>query len=530
MSTFSTRKRRALGRVWGPALAGALAAGVAIAASELVAGVVRGTPSLVVAIGSLVISLQPPGAKDLMVNLFGTNDKLALNVAVVVVALVIAAAAGILAARRRSLGVAVFVAFGLLAGAAALRDPLAVAGARGRGRRGRGHGGRRRPARPPRARGRSSRPRTARTIRPPAVDSAEWTRRRFLIASAGTLGGVVVAGGAGRFLLDEEHADAVVSSSKIPAPLLALPPLAADQSLHDRGPDPDRRAERRLLQDRHDAPRPAGGPRHVEAGRQGHGRASPHVHLRRAPRDAALRAVRDDRLRQQPGRRPPGRATRCGPACASRTCSRRPASQPGATQIVGRSVDGFTVGFPTAWAMAPGREPMIARRHEPRAAAGRARLPGPPHRARPLRLRRRATKWLAEIELTTREAVDGYWIPLGWAKDAPILTQSRIDVPSDGATVRAGVVEIAGVAWAPDRGITAVEVRVDAGAWQAARISRPISSATWVQWTLPWTATPGTHTLEVRATDGTGDVQTDQRSDPAPDGARGHHQVLVNVA
>jgi DMSO/TMAO reductase YedYZ molybdopterin-dependent catalytic subunit len=203
--------------------------------------------------------------------------------------------------------------------------------------------------------------------------------------------------------------------------------------------------------------------------------------------------------------------------------------QPGATQIVGRSVDGFTVGFPTSWAMAPEREPMIA--------VGMNRQPLPANHGFPARLivpglygYVSATKWLAEIQLTTREAVDGYWVPLGWAKDGPILTQSRIDVPTDGASVPSGVVNIAGVAWAPDRGIARVEVRVDNGPWQAARISRPISSATWVQWTLPWTTTPGAHNLEVRATDGTGDVQTDQVSDPAPDGARGHHRILVMVA
>jgi hypothetical protein len=206
------RLPRVLDRVWRPALAGALAAGVAIAASELIAGVVRGAPSLVTAIGSLVISLQPPGAKDLLVNLFGTNDKLALNVAVVVVALVIAAAAGILAVRRRPLGVAVFVAFGILAGAAALRDPLAsqalavgtaaVAVAAGvvalLALLGLAAGAAASDGPDDRTVGRHT---------------PEWTRRRFLIASAGTLGGVVVAGGAGRFLLDEEHADAVVSSS-----------------------------------------------------------------------------------------------------------------------------------------------------------------------------------------------------------------------------------------------------------------------------------------------------------------------------
>ena len=64
-----------------------------------------------------------------------------------------------------------------------------------------------------------------------------------------------------------------------------------------------------------------------------------------------------------------------------------------------------------------------------------------------------ATKWLTNIQLTTLEGFDGYWVPLGWAKEAPILTQSRIDVPRGGASVAAGQQAVAGVAWAPDRGV-----------------------------------------------------------------------------
>jgi DMSO/TMAO reductase YedYZ molybdopterin-dependent catalytic subunit len=202
--------------------------------------------------------------------------------------------------------------------------------------------------------------------------------------------------------------------------------------------------------------------------------------------------------------------------------------QQGATQIIGRSVDGFTAGFPTDWAMAPEREPLIA--------VGMDRVPLPGAHGFPARLivpglygYVSATKWLSSIELTTREAVDGYWVPLGWDKDAPILTQSRIDVPSSGQRLPPGPLQVGGVAWAPDRGISAVEVRVDDGSWQAATIGRPISNATWVQWLLPWTASTGHHSIEVRATDDTGDVQTDQRTEPAPNGARGHHRISVDV-
>src|SRR2546428_6795888 len=55
------------------------------------------------------------------------------------------------------------------------------------------------------------------------------------------------------------------------------------------------------------------------------------------------------------------------------------------------------------------------------------------------------TTLFRSLELTTLEAVDGYWVPLGWAKEAPILTQSRIDVPRFGQSVPSGRVAVAGV-------------------------------------------------------------------------------------
>jgi DMSO/TMAO reductase YedYZ molybdopterin-dependent catalytic subunit len=200
--------------------------------------------------------------------------------------------------------------------------------------------------------------------------------------------------------------------------------------------------------------------------------------------------------------------------------------QPSATQLVGRSVDGWTAGMPTAWVMDPAREPMIALKMNDE--------PLPPAHGYPARLivpglygYVSATKWLTELELTTLESFDGCWVPLGWAKEAPILTQARIDTPR--GQVAAGTVPVAGIAWAPDRGIERVEVEVD-GTWHEARLSAPISDSTWVQWVYDWPATPGRHVLRVRATDGTGEPQTELRSPPAPDGARGWHTISVQVA
>jgi DMSO/TMAO reductase YedYZ molybdopterin-dependent catalytic subunit len=516
-ATRATRPARTIR----PAIAGVAAAAVAMAASELLAGLVAGAPSLIIAIGGQVIALQPPGAKELAVTLFGLNDKLALELGVVLGGAAVAAVAGILAERRFALGAAVFVAFGIVAAAVAASQPLtavslavATAGLAV-------------------AAGLMTLALLLGSVRGQPTSAADvvvtpdWSRRRFLIASAGTIGVAVVAGGVGRTLLDARHADGVVVTSRLPDPLRAVPPLAGDQSLSVAGitpivvPTPDfYRIDTALLVPRVDA----------ETWRlRVHGMVDRPLEL---GYDELLEFPLIEQyvtiacVSNRVGGNLVGNALWTG--VRLKDVLESAGVQDGATQIVGRSVDDFTAGFPTDWALADGREPMIA--------VGMDRQPLPAEHGFPARLivpglygYVSATKWLSSIELTTREAVDGYWVPLGWAKDAPILTQSRIDVPATGATIPAGPVEVAGVAWAPDRGISRVEVRIDEGAWESARQSVPISDATWVQWTQTWTATPGRHRIEVRATDGTGEVQTDERTDPAPDGARGHHRISVTV-
>ena len=147
-----------------------------------------------------------------------------------------------------------------------------------------------------------------------------------------------------------------------------------------------------------------------------------------------------------------------------------------------------------------------------------------------------ATKWLSEIELTRLEDFDGYWIPRGWAKEAPIKTQSRIDVPRVNA-IAAGLTPIAGVAWGGIRSISKVEVRItprgeDRNAnqeWLAAKLSDPLSQSSWRQWLVEWDARPGDYLIEVRATDGEGVTQTAEVAPPAPDGATGWHLKRVVV-
>jgi DMSO/TMAO reductase YedYZ molybdopterin-dependent catalytic subunit len=140
-----------------------------------------------------------------------------------------------------------------------------------------------------------------------------------------------------------------------------------------------------------------------------------------------------------------------------------------------------------------------------------------------------ATKWLTEIELTTFADFDHYWLRRGWAQKAPIKLMSRIDRPRGLAMVPAGVVPIAGVAWAQTIGIQAVEVQIDKGGWQTAELAEAPSNDTWRQWVFRWNATPGRHSITVRATDKNGAIQTSERTEPIPDGAAGHHQIIVIV-
>ena len=199
---------------------------------------------------------------------------------------------------------------------------------------------------------------------------------------------------------------------------------------------------------------------------------------------------------------------------------------PAASQIVSHSTDGFTAGMPTAVAL-DGRTSLVAY-----AMNGQ---PLPERHGFPARLivsglygYVSATKWLNRIELTTMEATDGYWIPRGWAKEAPVKIASRIDVPGRG-DITSGTTPIAGVAWAPSTGIAAVEVSINESAWLTCELGRVSSDDTWVQWRYLWAATPGTHTIAVRAIGSDGEVQTDQVAAVAPDGATGHHRRRVNV-
>ncbi len=204
--------------------------------------------------------------------------------------------------------------------------------------------------------------------------------------------------------------------------------------------------------------------------------------------------------------------------------------KPQATQIASRSVDGWSCGFPTEAAF-DGRTALVA--------VGMNGEALPIAHGFPARLvvsglygYVSATKWIKEIELTTIEDFDGYWIPRGWSKLGPVKTQSRVDTPSRGTELVLGEeIAIGGVAWAPNTGIEKVEVQTDEGQWREATLGESLGEDAWRQWYLPWTPTkPGRQFIRVRATDSDGETQTSDMTPPAPNGASGWHEVPVIVA
>ena len=524
------------------AVAGLVASAAALATGELVAGLVRGIPSPVAAVGSAVIDLAPPGSKELVVSLFGTNDKTALLVLVTVVVLAVGAGIGLFARRGLVAAGALVVVLVGVGGLASLRDTSAqgtlvatavaleagvglqvlvtlLAAAR--------------PRMPVIAPSGGSASAVASPTMPPVA------RRGFLLR-AGALGALaVVGGGVGRVLVTGRANAAAggggsgaggtggVTIPQAVDPAGTLPP---DASIDLPGITPvvmpnDRfyRIDTALITPSVDLPTWS-----VRV----FGMVDKEVSLTfdelvRMP--LIERYVTISCVSNQVGGDLVGNAKWTGVRLLDVLALA--GVQAGATQVVPRSVDGWTAGFPTAWLHDPAhpRDAMIAVKMND--------VPLPVEHGYPARLivpglygYVSATKWLKELELTTLEAFDAYWVPRGWAKEAPILTQSRIDLPRDGARAAAGPVAVGGVAWAPDRGISRVELSVDGGAWQAATLATEISASTWVLWKWSWQATPGDHVLEVRATDGTGTVQTADSTPPNPDGARGHHRISVSVA
>jgi DMSO/TMAO reductase YedYZ molybdopterin-dependent catalytic subunit len=199
-----------------------------------------------------------------------------------------------------------------------------------------------------------------------------------------------------------------------------------------------------------------------------------------------------------------------------------------AEQILSTAYDGFTISTPLAVAM-DGRDAMVAIGMNgealPRAHGFPARLITPG-----LYGFVGATKWLSRLTLTTYDDEQAYWTDRKWATDAPIKVESRIDTPKGLSNIKSGKTVIGGVAWAQQRGVGRVEVRIDGGPWQVAKLGPDVGVDYWRQWYLLWDAAPGPHQLAVRATTVDGETQTAARVTVFPDGATGIQEILVTAA
>jgi hypothetical protein len=117
----------------------------------------------------------------------------------------------------------------------------------------------------------------------------------------------------------------------------------------------------------------------------------------------------------------------------------------------------------------------------------------------------------------------------GWLADGTIQAASRIDVPGKGAELSAGTIGVGGRAWTQIGGVKSVEVKVDDGAWQQAKLADPIDDNTWRLWSYTWNAKPGDHTLSVRMTSSDGSRQSETAHGVYPGAASGLHSISVHV-
>jgi DMSO/TMAO reductase YedYZ molybdopterin-dependent catalytic subunit len=548
-----------IARVGRGMMAGLLAAAVALGIGQLVAGIVAPDGSPVVAVGEASIGLTPPPVREFAISTFGSHDKVVLVSGILVVLAIFAAIVGMLAMRRLwygMAGLALFMALGLsaalsrptasagyalptLAGAAAAAIALALLVR----------------AAPPAAEISSTAaepaeqeslpdwsaplddeeaPAAASRQQPPGAIASRPAyspappRRRFLATGVTVAGTAAVAGLAGRLLAERTSVSQAQASLRLPAPTHPAPRLPAGYNLPVPGlssfitPDGSfYRVDTAIV-----LPEVAPSSWQLRV----HGMVAREItinfhQLIRRPLTADYITLTC--VSNPVGGPYVGNALWLGASLAS--LLREAGIRAGAEQLLCTSVDGFTSGTPVQTVL-DGRDAMLA------VAMNGTALPV--EHGFPVRMvvpglygYVSACKWITDINVTTW-ADYAYWSQpeQGWAQQAPIKTESRIDVPSGGSTLKTGRTPVAGVAWAQHKGIAAVEVRVDSGPWNEARLSAVPDIDCWRQWVWDWDATPGTHLIEARATDATGYTQTAVQEPPPPNGASGYPSVSVTVS
>ena len=495
---------------------GILATLVGMAAGHLVAALTDPAASPVLTVGSTVIDLTPTPLKEWAIRTFGANDKAVLVGSVMLGALILAALAGLLARRRFALGAGVLVVLVASAAVMALLRPGATA----------------LDVLPAIAAGvvgvsalallSRSATREAGSVQDDRVGDGP-SRRGVLIAAGALTAAAAVFAGAGQWVAGRRTTPAGVS---LPRPADPAPGLPSD--LRSKVPGISRlqtptssfyRVDTRLtlpVISLDDWTLTIDGDVENEV-------VFTYDDILQMPmieRDITLTCVSND-----VGGPYVGGARWLGVRLSD--LLDRAGVGRDADQIFSEDVDGMTISTPLELAMAQ-KDAMLAIGMNgetlPREHGFPARLviPG-------LYGFISATKWISRMTLTTYDEKKAYWTDRKWATDAPIKIASRIDTPQSFSTIDAGDTFIGGVAWAQTRGIGKVEVQVDGGAWQKAELGPQVGVDYWRQWYFPWKARPGEHDLSVRATDLDGELQTDAKVAPFPNGSSGRQRIIVTV-
>jgi DMSO/TMAO reductase YedYZ molybdopterin-dependent catalytic subunit len=501
------------------AIAGIIAAAVALGVAELIAIMTGAQSAPLIAVGGVVVDSVPEPVKAFAISLFGVYDKIALLVGTTLVLAGFAALIGIGARRRNWIGVAGIAIFTVIGVAAALTRPNATVLS----------------ALPALIGSLAAIPVLFFLLRPRVADSAEpgsagagsGDRREF-VRWAGLLGaGAVLTGIAGRIFASKRDVEQARAAVQLPSPSSPAPAVPAN--VDPAGEPLTRyvtsnrdfyRIDTALVQPQVD---PDGWSLRI------HGRVKNPFTITYAELLAMPMAERYVTLAcvsNEVGGDLIGNARWLGVPVKALLDRAQPLD--GADQVVSTSADGWTCGTPTQ-ALTDGRDALLA--------VGMNGEPLPVKHGFPVRMvvpglygYVSACKWIVDMELTGFADFDAYWIRRGWTQLGPIKTQSRIDVPRQNATVPAGEVVVAGIAWAQHRGITNVEVNTGDGQWRAAQLAGTVGPDTWRQWTLRWQAVPGEYTLSVRAADLTGELQSSAPVDIFPDGAEGYHTINVTVS
>lgn len=499
------------------AVSGLLAAGVTVGVGGLIAAVVASASSPWLAVGGAVVDHSPSAVREFAIATFGINDKLALFIGMGLVIAVLAMVAGLAESQRRPYGSLLFAAFGVVGVLAALTRPTATVWYVAPTVLGVGAGIL------------TLRLLTAR-VRPAEADHDDdsvHSRRAFVLLAAAAAAVAVGGVTAGRYVGERVRSLAGDRASfRVPSVENPAPPVAAANSV--AVPDMTSFITPNDAFYRIDTALQVPAVMTDDWRLRIHGMVDREIELRFDDlyrRPAVDRVITLTCVSNEVGGNLVGNARWTGYLLAD--LLEEAGLDPDADMVLSRSVDGFTASTPLA-AVLDGRAALLA--------VAMNGQPLPLEHGYPARLvvpglygYVSATKWVTELEITRFDKATAYWTERGWAAQAPIKISSSIEVPAGFARLKAGKVVVAGVAWAQQRGIESVEVSVDNGRWNQAALAAEYSIDTWRQWYWEWEAEAGNHTLAVRCTDRTGEVQTSEQRPKVPDGSTGHERRFVFV-